>query len=69
MEPSKGTNRREIDLDGGRFASKQKIPMYFADQNPPPNAVGIPIKPNRKEAVQRGAEAESPAAARLRVNR
>ncbi len=69
VEPSKGTNRREIDLDGGRFASKQKIPMYFADQNPPPNAVGIPIKPNRKEAVQRGAEAESPAAARLRVNR
>ena len=43
--------------------------MYFADQNPPPNAVGVAVKPNRKEAVQRGAEAESPAAARLRVDR
>ena len=66
VEPSKGTNRRELDVNGGKFASKQKIAMYFADQNPPPDAVGVAIKPNRKEAVQRGANAESPAAARLR---
>ena len=69
VEPSKGTNRRELDLNGGRFAKKQKIAMYFADQNPSPESVGVAIKPNRKEAVARGEMAESPASARRRVNR
>ena len=69
VEPSKGTNRRELDMNGGRIASKQKIAMYFADQNPPPEAVGVAVKPNRKEAVERGAAAESPAMARRRVGR
>ncbi len=69
VEPSKGTNRRELDLNGGRFAKRQKIPMYFADQNPPPDAVGVAIKPNRKEAIERGAAAESPVAARRRLYR
>ena len=56
-------------MNGGRIASKQKIAMYFADQNPPPEAVGVAVKPNRKEAVERGAAAESPAMARRRVGR
>ena len=68
VEPSKGTNRRELDLNGGKFAKRQKIAMYFADQNPSPGAVGVAIKPNRKEAVERGAAAESPAAARDRLD-
>ena len=67
VEPSKGTNRREIDLDGGRIADKMKPAMYFADMNPPGDAVGVAIKPNRRNAVARAAAAESPQAARERL--
>jgi len=67
VEPTKGTNRRELDLKGGRIADKQKIAMYFADMNPPGDAVGVTIKTDRKAAVTRGAAAESPKAARKRL--
>jgi len=67
--PEKGTNARELDMDGGRIASKQKIAMYPADVLPPGDAIGVPVKLVRKEAVARGQTAESPAAARRRVER
>ena len=69
IEPSKGTNARELDLDGGRIADKQKIALYPADVLPPAEALGVPVKLIRKDAVERGERAESPAAARQRVGR
>lgn len=69
IEPEKGTNARGLDLNGGRIADKQKIAMYPADVLPPGDAIGVPVKLMRKEAVARGQAAESPAVARTRVGR
>jgi hypothetical protein len=67
IEPSKGTNARELDMNGGRIASKQKVALYQAGFNPPGDAIGVPVKLIRKEAVARRDHAESPEAARRRV--
>jgi ferredoxin len=67
VEPSKGTNARELDLDGGRIADKQKIAVYPASVNPEPVAVGISVKPDRPAAVAYGAQAERPDSARRRL--
>ena len=68
-EPAKGTNARGLDLNGGRIADKQKIALYPADVLPPGDALGVPVKLLRKEAIARGEAAETPTAARLRVGR
>lgn len=65
--PEKGTNARGLDLDGGRVADTQKVAIYPADVLPPGDAIGVPVKLIRKEAIARGEAAESPAAARARV--
>ena len=67
IEPEKGTNARELDLDGGRIADKQKIALYPPDVLPPGDNQGVPVKLERKEAITRGQQAESPVAARRRV--
>ena len=67
VEPRKGTNARDLDLDGGRVAGTQKIAHYTPDMLPPGDAIGVPVKLVRKEALARGAAAESPASARARV--
>ena len=67
IEPAKGTNARDLDLDGGRIADKQQIAHYPADVLPPGDAIGVPVKLDRKEAVLRGRRAESPAKARIRI--
>ena len=67
IEPSKGTNARELDMNGGRIASKQKVALDQAGFNPPGDAIGVPVKLIRKEAVARRDHAESPEAARRRV--
>ena len=69
IEPSKGTNARELDPNGGRIADKQKIALYEPDMLPSGDNQGVPVKLDRKEAVRRGERAESPAAARARVGR
>jgi hypothetical protein len=69
VEPVRGTNARHLDLDGGRVAAKQKIALYPPDLLPPGDAIGVPVKLVRAEALQRGAEAESPMAARARLDR
>ena len=69
VEPTKGTNARELDLDGGRIADKQKIALYPPDVLPPGDAMGVPVKLMRKEAIVRGENAESPADARRRLAR
>jgi len=65
--PEKGTNARGLDMDGGRIATKQKIAMYEPDMLPAGDNQGVPVKLERKEAIERGRNAESPAAARRRV--
>ncbi len=55
VEPRKGTNARELDLDGGRVAATQKIAHYTPDMLPPGDAIGVPVKLIRKEALERGA--------------
>lgn len=67
--PDKGTNARELDLDGGRVAARQKVALYPPDVLPAGDAIGVPVKLIRKEAVARGEAAESPAAARRRIAR
>lgn len=67
--PEKGTNARELDMDGGRIAAKQKIAHYEPDMLPPGDNQWTPVKLDRKEAIRRGEAAESPATARVRVGR
>ncbi len=65
--PEHGTNARDLDLDGGRVAARQQIAIYPADVLPPGDAIGVPVKLQRKEAIERFKRAESPDAARSRV--
>ncbi len=67
VEPTRGTNARELDMDGGRIADRQKIALYEPDMLPPGDNRMVPVKLDRKEAVRRGEAAESPAEARARV--
>ena len=69
IEPDKGTNARQLDLDGGRAADKQKVALYEPDMLPPGDNQFVPVKLDRKEAIRRGERAESPAEARVRIGR
>ena len=69
IEPEKGTNARQLDLDGGRVADKQKVALYEPDMLPPGDNQFVPVKLDRKEAIRRGEHAESPAEARVRIGR
>lgn len=65
--PSKGTNARGLDPQGGRVAARQKIGLYTPDLLPPGDAIGTPVKMVRSEALAKAEIAESPTAARARV--
>ncbi len=65
--PEKGTNARGLDLNGDRKAARQRIALYPADVLPPGDAIGVPVKLDRREAVRRGEQAETPERARQRV--
>jgi ferredoxin len=67
VEPRKGVNQRDLDLDRHIDASKQKIAYYPANAMPPPNSHGIAYIPNRKEAIAAAALLETPDEARARV--
>ena len=67
VEPRKGVNQRDLDLTRHVDASKQKIAYYNANVMPPPNAHGIPVFPNRKEAIAAAAILETPEEARERI--
>ncbi len=69
IKPEKGTNARGLDMDGGRIADKQKIALYPPEVLPAGNNQGVPVKLVRKEAIERGENTESPAAARRRLGR
>jgi ferredoxin len=67
VEPRKGVNERDLDLGRHIDASTQKIAYYNANVMPPPNSHGIPVFPNRKEAIAAAALLETPDEARARV--
>ncbi len=67
VEPRKGVNQRDLDLDRHIDAGNQKIAYYNANVMPPPNSHGIAIFPNRKEAIAAAALLETPAEALERV--
>jgi len=65
--PQHGTNARDLDLDGGRVAARQQVAIYPADVLPAGDAIGVPVKLERKAAIERRRAAETPAAARRRI--
>ncbi len=65
VEPRKGVNKRDLNLDHVLDPEKQKIAYYHADRMPPPN-VPEPVIPNRKEALARANLLETPLEARQR---
>jgi len=67
VEPRKGVNERDLDLTRHIDAEKQKIAYYNANLMPPPNSHGIPVFPNRKEAIAAAALLETPAEALVRI--
>ncbi|MEM8924625.1 MAG: reductive dehalogenase domain-containing protein [Actinomycetota bacterium] len=66
MAPRKGTNARELDMDGGRIADRQRVPLYTPDLLPPGDSA-VPVRLDRSAALERAAAAERPADARRRV--
>lgn len=67
VEPRKGVNQRDLDLDRHVEPASQKIAYYNANVMPPPNSQGIPVYPNRKEAIAAAAQLETPDEARARL--
>ena len=51
------------------MAARQQIALYTADMLPPGDAIGVPVKLVRKEALARTEAAETPDQARARVRR
>jgi hypothetical protein len=60
-------NQRDLDLDRHVDPATQKIAYYNANVMPPPNSQGIPVFPNRKEAIAAAALLETPAQAQARM--
>jgi len=69
VEPRKGVNRRDLDLDRHIDAATQKIAYYNANLMPPPNSHGIPVFPDRKAAIAAASLLETPADARERIRK
>ena len=69
QRPLKGTNARDLDMNGARVAARQKVALYTPDLLPPGDSVGVPVKLVRKDALTRAQQAESPDDARRRLAR
>jgi ferredoxin len=67
VTPRKGVNQRDLDLDRKIDPATQKIAYYNANVMPPPDSYGMPIFPNRKEAIAAAALLETPDQARARI--
>jgi len=67
VAPRKGVNQRDLDLDRHVEPGSQKIAYYNANLMPPPNSQGVPVFPNRKEAIAAAALLETPGEARARI--
>ena len=69
VTPSRGVNERDLNVDHKVDPGKQKIAYYNANVMPPPTADGVPVVPNRKQALAAAAAMETPAVARKRYAR
>ena len=69
VEPRKGVNERDLDLDRSVDPKTQKIAYYNANVMPPPNSHGIPVVPNRKEAIAAAKILETPDEAKARLQK
>lgn len=67
VQPRKGVNKRDLNLERFIDAKTQKIAYYSANRMPPPNSHGIAQVPNRKEAIASATELETPADAQARI--
>lgn len=67
VQPRKGVNKRDLNLDRYIDPKTQKIAYYNADLIPPPNSHGIACVPNRKEAIAAASLLETPDEARARI--
>ncbi|MCH8070944.1 MAG: Fe-S protein [Proteobacteria bacterium] len=67
VEPRKGVNKRDLNLNRFIDAKTQKIAYYNANQMPPPNSHGMVFMPKRKEAIAAGKLLETPDEALARV--
>ena len=65
VEPVKGVNQRELSLGHEVDPTKQKIAYYLASMMPIPNKLESQVV-NRKKAVAKGREIESPQSALAR---
>jgi len=62
--PDHGTNARDLDFHGGRVAAHHQVEIYPADVLPAGDAIGVPVKLERKAAIEHGRRVEPPDAAR-----
>ena len=67
VEPRKGVNKRDLNLNRFIDAKTQKIAYYPANRMPPPNSHGIAQIPNRKEAIAAAKNLETPDEALARI--
>ena len=68
VDPVKGSNQRELDLDHSIDPEKQKIAYYLANMMPVPNDLTAQLT-DRKAALAAAANLESPASAAERKRR
>ena len=66
VEPTKGVNQRDLDVDHKIDPAKQKMAYYHANMMPPPDAAGVAHPVDRKAAVAAAALLETPAEAMAR---
>ena len=59
VEPRKGVNQRDLNLDRRIDVHKHKIAYYHADMMPPPNASGMAFMVKRKEGLEAAAKVET----------
>ena len=62
IDPTKGVNQRDLNLDHKIVASEQKMAYYHADRMPPPDQEG-PYAVDRKEGMAASSLLETPAEA------
>ncbi|MBN07718.1 MAG: Fe-S protein [Rhodospirillaceae bacterium] len=62
VDPTKGVNQRDLNLDHKIVASEQKMAYYHADRMPPPDQEG-PYAVDRKEVIVASSLLETPAEA------
>ncbi len=67
VTPRKGVNERDLDLKRKIDPATQKIAYYNANLMPPPDSYGMPVFPNRKEAIAAARLLETPDEARARI--